>query len=502
LRQYPVANTFAYFHAQQLNTLLIMFASNNCSSTLCCTARAATVASKTVGTNLPCGIFHFRYTCVLPLLFLIFICFCRRLLDSRNNLKYKNARAHMRRTRRLISMGKFGATSRKNSAVRNVLTSMILTSWAMHAYGAEGYRTRQAPFGQFGGDIAAEADTPGFFGTALLTNVTIDRVADENGNQVVNPARVIPMPTGPLTAGAIPNGTYTYTLPAAPTSFHQSQQVLSLLGGYLTEDTYFGGHLALAIELGYTDINRTATITLPAATITPTPPATLSPGGKAVITAITSVINTKVQASLNTYLAAQNVSASGVTDSELAAVWVRHEGNLKLVAGATLFVPTGVYDINRGPNPGFGNFYTLRPGIAASYALNKNHTSVDWDSGVTVAGRMSVDFNSTNKDTEYRSGDLLYTELAIVKVSGNWAVGTNVSNTTQFTDDSGSGVNTPLPYATSSPGPLRYRVSSIGPFLSYKFRGEAGLNLNYSRNFDARNSLSGSYWQMSFIKAW
>jgi hypothetical protein len=386
--------------------------------------------------------------------------------------------------------------------VTSFTTSLALSSLAMHAYGAEGYRTRQAPFGQFGGDIAAEADTPGFFGTALLTNVTIDKVADADGNQIVNPARAIPMPTGTFTGGAIPNGTYTYTMPAAATEFHQSQQVLNLLGGYLTEDTFAGGHIAFAIELGYTDISRTANVTVAIATITPAPPATLSPLGKTVIAGLTTAINAKVQASLNTYLAAQNVSVSGVTDTELAAVWFRHLGNLKVATGATLFVPTGKYDVNRGPNPGFGNFYTLRPGVAASYALNPNHTSVDWDSGVTIAGRMSVDINGTNKDTQYRTGDLLYTELAIVKVSGNWAVGTNLSNTTQFTDDSGSGVNTPLPFALTSPGPLRYRVSSVGPFLSYKFLGEAGLNLNYSRNFDARNSLVGSYWQLNFIKAW
>jgi hypothetical protein len=399
-------------------------------------------------------------------------------------------------------MGKLGVASRHNTAIRNAAASLILAGFAMHAYGAEEYRTRQTPFGQFGGDIAAEADTPGFFGTVLFTNAIINKVADDNGNQVPNPARAIPLPTAAYTAGAIPNGTYTYTMPAAPISFHQSQQVLSLLGGYLTEETYWGGHLALAIEVGYSDIQRNFYLTLPPSAITPTPPATLSPLGKAVIAGITTVINGKVQAATATYLAAQNQDVSGANDTQLAAIWLRHQGNLKIAAGATLFVPTGSYDVNRGPNPGLGNFYTLRPGVAATYALNPNHTSVDWDSGVTIAGRMSLDINSTNKDTQYHTGDLLYTELAIVKVAGNWAVGTNVSNTTQITDDSGSGINTPLPYATTSPGPLRYAVSSIGPFLSYKFRGEAGLNVSYNRNFDARNALSGTFWQLNFIKAW
>ncbi|HXA46803.1 MAG TPA: hypothetical protein VNW52_04170, partial [Burkholderiaceae bacterium] len=222
----------------------------------------------------------------------------------------------------------FSIARRSRTVIRNTTAAVVVASIAVHAYAAEGYRTRQAPFGQFGGDIAAEVDTPGFFGTALFTNVSIDKVADDNGNQVPNPARVVPMPTGTYSGGAIPNGTYTYTMPTAPIEFHQTQQVLSLLGGYLTEENYAGGHVALAIEIGYTDIRRNMTIVLPPAVVTPTPPSSLPPLGKAVIAGLTTAINGKVQTSLNTYLAAQNTRASGLTDSELAAVWLRHVGNL------------------------------------------------------------------------------------------------------------------------------------------------------------------------------
>jgi hypothetical protein len=181
-------------------------------------------------------------------------------------------------------------------------------------------------------------------------------------------------------------------------------------------------------------------------------------------------------------------------DTELSLVWVHHHDRLKVVAGASLFVPTGDYDKTRGPNPGFGNFYTLRPGVAVTYSLNPKHTDEAWDAGVTVAGRVSYGINTKNKDTEYRSGNFVYLEAGITKVMGNWAIGSNVLSVQQTSDDTGTGV----PVGTG-----RYRNYGVGPFLSYKLPGEdAGFNLHYSENFGSRNALVAKTLQLRFIKAW
>jgi hypothetical protein len=95
------------------------------------------------------------------------------------------------------------------------------------------------------------------------------------------------------------------------------------------------------------------------------------------IAAVGTAVNTQVQAAVAAAAALQNAEVSGIGDTELSAVWVRHQDRLKVAAGVSLFVPTGVYDKARGPNPGFGNFYTLRPGIAVTYALNPNHQQGD-----------------------------------------------------------------------------------------------------------------------------
>ncbi len=178
----------------------------------------------------------------------------------------------------------------------------------------------------------------------------------------------------------------------------------------------------------------------------------------------------------------------------MSAVWIRHQDRLKVAAGVSLFVPTGAYDKSRGPNPGFGNFYTLRPGVAVTYSLNPNHQAGAWDSGVTVAGRLSYGINTRNKDTDYRSGNFVYLEGGVIKVSGHWAFGANLLAIQQVTDDTGSGATL---------GANRYRNHGGGPFLSYKIPGQdAGFNLHVTRNFGSRSALVAETVQLRFIKAW
>ena len=67
--------------------------------------------------------------------------------------------------------------------------------------------------------------------------------------------------------------------------------------------------------------------------------------------------------------------------------------------GVSLFLPTGNYDKNRGPNPGFGNFYTLRPGIALSYAPARVQADRIIDA-LRAAGVPMIDVASEQPDLE------------------------------------------------------------------------------------------------------
>jgi len=371
---------------------------------------------------------------------------------------------------------------------------LVTLALAGQASASEGYKSRQSPIGIFGGEIAAPADNPGFFGTASVTYVHIYKIADENGNAVGLPARSVALPTNSKAGLPIADGTYSLQVAPGTIKFDQDQTQVNLIGGYMTNDTYGGGRLAFALNVPLIAINRSFSASQPAGTISPALSPALPATAVGAITSVANATNYAVQSALIARNNSENQSVTGFGDTELSAVWVRHQDRLKIAAGVSLFVPTGAYDKNRGPNPGFGNFYTLRPGVAVTYALNPNQRDRGWDSGVTVAGRLSYGINSSNLETDYKSGDFVYSELAVSKVSGNWAFGANLLAIQQVTDDSGSGA--PL-------GGNRYRNYGFGPFLSLKLPGkDAGFNLHLSRNFGSQNALVSESIQLRFIKAW
>jgi hypothetical protein len=364
---------------------------------------------------------------------------------------------------------------------------VCLLACGLNAQAAESYKLRQAPVGAFGGEIAASADNPGFFGTASLTQLQIYKIADANGNNVA-PSSIAPIQLNP----ALP---YKVAFPTGSLAFNQDQTQLNLVGGYLTEGKYGDGHVAFAINVPFIQQKRTFVVTQPAGTLTPaatTPPLSAAIVGQ--LNAGAAQANALVQAKVLAAGANQNLETSGVGDTELSTVWVRHVDRLKVAAGVSLFVPTGSYDKNRGPNPGFGNFYTLRPGVAVTYNLNPKHSDETWDSGVTIAGRVSYGMNTRNKDTDYKSGNFIYSEGGIVKVRGDWAYGVNVFAIQQISDDTGSGATL---------GGNRYKTNGVGPFVSFKLPGkDAGFNLQYSDNFGGRNAIVAKSLQLRFVKAW
>ena len=364
---------------------------------------------------------------------------------------------------------------------------VCLLACGLNAQAAESYKLRQAPVGAFGGEIAAAADNPGFFGTASLTQLQIYKIADAAGNNVA-PAPIAPIQLNP----ALP---YKVAFPTGSLAFNQDQTQLNLVGGYLTEGTYGDGHMVFAINVPFIQQKRSFVVTQPAGTLTPAP--TTPPLSAAIVgqlNAGAAQANAAVQAKVLAAGVNQNLETSGVGDTELSTLWVRHVDRLKVAAGVSLFVPTGSYDKNRGPNPGFGNFYTLRPGVAVTYNLNPKHSDEAWDSGVTIAGRFSYGINSRNKDTDYKSGNFIYSEGGVVKVSGNWAYGLNVFSIQQISDDTGSGATL---------GGNRYKTNGVGPFVSFKLPGkDAGFNLQYSDNFGGRNAIVAKSLQLRFVKAW
>lgn len=253
---------------------------------------------------------------------------------------------------------------------------LALAATGMNAIAGEGYKLRQSPIGAFGGEMAAPVDNPGLFGTASLTHLNISKAVDGNGNNITLPAQTVPLV-----------GAYRLNVAPGTIDFHQTQTQLSLVGGYLTESLYADGRLAFAVNVPVITMSRTFIGVQPLGTVSPTP---VPP---AIATAAIGA-NYTVQARVAASSATQNASVTGFGDTELSAVWIRHQDRLKVAAGVSLFVPTGAYDKNRGPNPGSGNFYTVRPGVAVTYALNPNSSDTTWDAGFNL--QYSQNFGGRN----------------------------------------------------------------------------------------------------------
>ena len=391
----------------------------------------------------------------------------------------------------------FKSKQNKNhtALVVSTLTWGMFIACGMNANAAENYKLRQAPVGSFGGDIATPADKPGFFGTASLTQLTIQGIKGPTGEALTKASPYSNTPLGNVNASFAALNAIKVSVGDGAVSLTQDQTQLNVAGGYLTESQYADGRIAFVANLPFIKQSRTALITYPNATFSSPIPALNN-------------YNVIIPAAINGGVAAAAASASktatddisGIGDTELSAVWVRHTDRLKVAAGISVFVPTGKYSLARDTalqaNPGFGDFYTIRPGMAFTYNLNPNHTHQDWDAGVTIAGRIAYGANTVNKDTKYKSGNFVYSEAAIVKVSGDWAVGMNVFSTQQVTDDAYSGTD------TTKVVNGRYKTLGGGPFISYKIPGQnAGLNFQVNNNFQGRNAINVKSYQLRLIKA-
>jgi hypothetical protein len=391
----------------------------------------------------------------------------------------------------------FKSKQNKNhtALVISTLTCGVFIACGMSANAAENYKLRQSPVGSFGGDIATPADKPGFFGTASLTQVSIEGIKGPTGAQLTQAGPFSNTPLGSVNPAFAALNAIKVSVGDGAVSLLQDQTQLNVAGGYLTESKYADGRIAFVANIPLMKQSRTALLTYPNATFSSPIPAI---NNYNVI--IPAAINGAVAAGAASASKTASDDISGFGDTELSAVWIRHTDRLKVAAGISVFVPTGKYSVARDAvlqtNPGFGDFYTIRPGVAFTYNLNPNHTHQDWDAGVTIAGRIAYGVNTVNKDTKYKSGNFVYSEAAIVKVSGDWALGMNVFSTQQVSDDTYSGTNT----TKTMYG--RYQTLGGGPFISYKIPGEnAGINFQVNDNYQGKNAIKVKSYQLRLIKA-
>jgi hypothetical protein len=145
--------------------------------------------------------------------------------------------------------------------------------------------------------------------------------------------------------------------------------------------------------------------------------------------------------------------------------------NLFVNAGLQVQMPTGHYDTSNAFNGGV-NHWTITPFVGATYLS---------DSGFEVSTQASVNFNTVNPATDYRSGVEYMQEFAIGQHINAWTIGLAGYAYQQLSDDEGPGVV----------DGNRSRVFAAGPAINFFQPGLPLVSLHAYKEFGAENHAEG-----------
>ena len=305
-------------------------------------------------------------------------------------------------------------------------------------------------------------------------------------------------------AALVPVGTTIGSFDAKTTvKLSQLQTNAAFVLGYAFEEMVGGGRIVATAQLPYTmQLNRTLTTdnllfnTTQAVGLTPVQAGFLNSAG------IYSKVATATQAGVITNLAdfskKNSAGVSGQGDAEVTAGWAFQKDAIKVVAGMTLALPTGDYNSSvgllgpagvSGVNIGFGNYYTLRPGVAVAYS-----PSADW----TIGAKASYGINTRNKDNDIKSGDYVGIDLAAVYKTPIGVIGPHFIYVDQVKDDTygARSVNQAQTF-----GANRFNIQGAGLVFTTVIPGtDAGLTLSYMNTMDSKNALAGSFTMVRVTK--
>lgn len=146
----------------------------------------------------------------------------------------------------------------------------------------------------------------------------------------------------------------------------------------------------------------------------------------------------------------------------------------------TFYAPTGNYTAGKLANTG-KNFWTVSPSIELMYLGKQN--------GIEASLFTGVDFNSENKDTNYKSGTQFHMDGTLAQHFPLWGglagVGINGYYYKQIAADSGSGATL---------GDFKGMTTGAGPAISYTTKvGQHGITgeLKWLHEFETKNRLEG-----------
>jgi hypothetical protein len=181
-----------------------------------------------------------------------------------------------------------------------------------------------------------------------------------------------------------------------------------------------------------------------------------------------------------------NDSANGISDMILIPFWLSwNKGDFKWGTQLNIYAPTGEYNTGQLANVGL-NYWTFEPMVSFSYLSKKI--------GLEITTTAGFDFNTTNNDIDYHSGDVFHVDATIAEHLplfgyGIIGLGANAFYWKQFNADSGSGARL---------GSFETLMAGVGPVLSYVSPPFCGGHLitaefKWLPQIDTDKTLKGDY---------
>ena len=143
-------------------------------------------------------------------------------------------------------------------------------------------------------------------------------------------------------------------------------------------------------------------------------------------------------------------------------------------------------------NAGFGDYYTFRPSVQYAFIGD------GWDLG----GRAVMSFNTRNKDTEYRSGNIFnFDWQAMAFVSEDIRVGVQGYFVRQLQVDTSKSTNAEVQKMLVDQRGNKASVNAIGPAVAWLMNGgEMLIEGKFIKEFGAKNRTEGQAFWLTISK--
>jgi hypothetical protein len=169
-----------------------------------------------------------------------------------------------------------------------------------------------------------------------------------------------------------------------------------------------------------------------------------------------------------------NQQSSGIHNTLIAPVqlsWKLGDTGLYVQTGLAVTIPDGtITGANGLADPG-APWWIIQPLLSVSYIKY----------GWNLTGNFSLEMNTPNTKTHYRTGDILHADFTATKKLGNWSIGPVASYIGQVSNDKSSA------FYHNAINVNRYNLFAIGGLVGYDF-GRAIVNLWATKDITASAS--------------